>query len=585
MPNGGWLKPDASDLVAQTGSGVLLPVLVLSHDPLGDTLVQFKRHGNDAWYWLYGVNPGAAPTAKLDPKTDLLLREGVSLEVRDWEGDELTSWVKVRAGLEKSTKVIGNAIAVDVVQNCNPARPAQPQRFAVSYRGFLNIKKEGTYSFFVNADDASFLFIDGFKVFERSGSNQPLGTVKVKELEKLAGKVELKPGVHSFEVHQAVGESPASLGRCSLVWKAPDQPKLSFVPPSAFVQPLFARAAALERPGGRPAGTFVHGLDDSLEASGLKLFLVRFEAEGPWQESDKIVWDFGDGTQGQGRSVTHVYFKEGDYLLSLQTGTGGAFRRRINVWSEPGETSPLSLELAVRTLTTMEWQKLDPGRIREIFSFLVACGQPSRWPLLDAVTQHLLKQKDFDLETRAQFVTARMEALTELGKAAEALKLAEQSGPEFAKAPALQVRVQLGAAAIYQYHYKDATAASKIYKSILAEHGRTEHPNLRLAGVRWGDLFAEAGDLTCAEETYRVAGTLGGDKFAGTALTEASTRGALCALPSKSSRGASYCKHVNCSSASSLNSPGAVSMACTVFCARRRIGWRAAMRTLCARMR
>src|SRR5437899_2963378 len=41
VPTGGWLKPDASDIAVQSGSGKLLPAVVLSHDPLGDTIVQF----------------------------------------------------------------------------------------------------------------------------------------------------------------------------------------------------------------------------------------------------------------------------------------------------------------------------------------------------------------------------------------------------------------------------------------------------------------------------------------------------------------------------------------------------------------
>ena len=45
-------------------------------------------------------------------------------------------------------------------------RPDQSSKFAASYRGHLLIRKEGTYRFLLNADDASFLFIDGFKVFE-----------------------------------------------------------------------------------------------------------------------------------------------------------------------------------------------------------------------------------------------------------------------------------------------------------------------------------------------------------------------------------------------------------------------------------
>src|SRR5262249_29159540 len=158
-------------------------------------------------------NPQQAPGRIFEPRGSL--QEGITLEVRDWAGDDLSSWVKVREGLEKSTKLIGNAIVTEVVQNCNPARPDQPSKFAASYRGFLNIKKEGTYSFVVNADDAAFLFIDGFKVFDRPGGNRPLAKVKASELEKVSVKVDLKPGVHPFEVHHAVGESPQSRGACA----------------------------------------------------------------------------------------------------------------------------------------------------------------------------------------------------------------------------------------------------------------------------------------------------------------------------------------------------------------------------------
>ncbi len=524
IPTGGWLKPDGSDVAVQTGSGKLLPVAVLSHDPLGETILQFKRHGNDAWYWIYGINPKAPPLAKLDKP----FQEGLTLELRDWVGDDLSSWVKVREGLNKSTTIIGNAIVTEVMQNCNPARPDVGTKFAASYRGFFNVKKDGTYTFIVNAEDASFLFIDGFKVFERPGSNRPLGTLKVKDIEKVAGKVDLKAGVHSFEIHQAIGDSPNSRGACALAWTTPEQPKFGIMPSTVLAHPLYARVAAVEMRDGSPAGGFTHGIDDTLESSGSKLFLLKLEAVGDFKDPAKLRWDFGDGTVGVGRSHTHVYFKEGDCVITLDVGNGlPAFKQRVRIWPEPGDSSPLSLEGAVSAIEAMEWQKLDSARIREIFAYLQICEAPNRWPLLDRVTQHLLAEKGLDLESRTQFITARMEALTQVGKAAEALKLAEASAADFAKTPVLQVRLQLGVAAIHQYHLKDAAAASKIYKAILEEHKRVEHPNLRLAGIRWGDLFAESGDLARASETYRIAATLGGDKFTATATTEATTRGAL----------------------------------------------------------
>jgi tetratricopeptide (TPR) repeat protein len=524
IPTGGWLKPDASDLAVQASTGKLLPAAVLSHDALGDTIIQFPRNGNDAWYWVYGVSAKGSAGPKADPKT---LREGITLEVRDWLGDNLASWPFVRAGLEKSTQVIGNAIVGDVFQTCCPARPDHSQKFAASYRGHLLIAKEGTYRFVVNADDASFLFIDGFKVYERPGENRTLGTVKIKELDKLAGNVDLKPGAHSFEVHQAVSDKPGE-GRCALLWSPPGEKKFTYLPPAAVAHPLYARAAALEKQDGECPGLFVGGLDDLLEAPGIKLFLVRFEAQGPAKDDASFAWDFGDGTTGVGRSIVHVYFKEGDYTVTLKSPSGLApYRRRIHSWGEPGENSPLSLGRAVDALAKMEWKKLDVAKLRQIFTFLQVCNQPNRWPLLDAVAQHLLAEKSFDLEFRSQLYLARLDALTHQGHAADALKMAEQVRPEFAKTPALLVRIQLGIAAIHQYHYKDAAAASKLYKAILDENGRVEHPNLRLAGVRWGDLFAESGDLVRASETYNIAATLGGDKFSGVSTTDATTRGAL----------------------------------------------------------
>jgi tetratricopeptide (TPR) repeat protein len=526
IPTGGWLKPDASDLAVQTADGKLPLFQVVSHDPSGETIIQFQRQGNDPWYWVYGANPKAParPPVKLDPT----FMEGVTVEVRDWAGDDLTSWAKVRAGLEKSPKVTGNAIVGEVLQTCNPAKPDVPQKFAASYRGFLNIKKPGAYRFLVNADDASFLFIDGFKVFERAGTNKRLGAIKVKDLEKLCGKVDLKEGVHPFEVHQVVGANPDSGGVCALLWSPPGQTKFTYLLTKEIKQPIYARCGAVESAPGTFAPAFVCGIEDTLLSGGLNIFLVRFEAVGPVKEGDKIAWDFGDGTSGVGRAVHHVYLKEGDYPVSVKaTQNLPPFRRLVRVWPEPGEASPLSLGRAVKTLEGMDWKKLGATRIRELFAFLTICEEPNRYALLDQVAQHLLEQKEDNLDFKSQLYAARLDALAHLGKAADALKLAEQVRPQFKKTPVLEVRIQLAVAAIHQDLLKDAAAASKIYKNIMDEHSRTEHPFLRLAGIRWGDLFAESGDMVRAAETYRMAATLGGEKFTGTALTDATTRGAM----------------------------------------------------------
>jgi hypothetical protein len=63
LPAGGWLKPDGGDVAVQNAAGQPVPVSVISHDPAGDTVVQFPRSANDKWYWAYAGNPAVAAAA------------------------------------------------------------------------------------------------------------------------------------------------------------------------------------------------------------------------------------------------------------------------------------------------------------------------------------------------------------------------------------------------------------------------------------------------------------------------------------------------------------------------------------------
>ena len=185
----------------QTRDGKTIPVGVLAHDPVGDTIVQFKRpektggSGLDRWFWVYGAGvPG--------PKAEFI-QEGLTVEVRKWEGDSLDSWAAVRDGLKKSGTVIGVGAVGEIVQRANPANPDEPRKFAASYRGFLNIPKDGVYRIWANGDDAVFVFVNGLKVSEKVGGGGRLrGAIPTKSV---GTDVALKAGIHPIEVHHAVG--------------------------------------------------------------------------------------------------------------------------------------------------------------------------------------------------------------------------------------------------------------------------------------------------------------------------------------------------------------------------------------------
>lgn len=662
IPTGGWLKPDASDVLVQSASGKLLPVAVLAHDQKGHTIIQFTRHGYDRWYWVYLMNPVSPPRvdpaiaqvisaadaeaqaaiqakmaaqtvaadraeelrsanervavnqttitnaanqiadkAKADYTTAALsmanaavaqgqksradaaaqkaaaeqtvasvtatlpglsnavaaartvadqavetarikiaarqklavgidpasLQEGLTVEFREWAGDELTDWPVVLAGLRKSETVIGNAIVGEVLQRANPARPSNPRNFAASYRGFLKINTPGVYRFFVNGDDAAFLFIDGYKVYSRRGSNAPVRN-QVK-LHSLGADIELEVGVHPFEIHSVIGNTPTATGAAQFLWLPPGSKTWALVPRANLTQASLAAPAELQEAAGGQVAAFNCGMDDTLASDGIALYLVRFDACGTIQQPGGLVWDFGDGTTGTGQSPTHVYFQEGDFEVTLTSqGNLPPFRRRVHVWAAPVATSPLSLAKAIAALNATDLNRLDAPRLNALFQFLLICEQPQRWPLMEKLARLLLARPGLDPQYRVTIYTALMEALAQQGRGAAAVALLNTALAEIPKLSTLQAWLTIKAADIDRIHLKDYPAASALYDKLIAQNRRLNHPAIRLAAIALGDMHAESGDQARAATAYRLADTLAsGSGVTIEKPTDATTRGAL----------------------------------------------------------
>lgn len=627
LPTGGWLTTNAADIIVQTVTGRRLATVVLAHDPIGNTIVQFKRNGFDRWYWAYAMNanPAAADnpflkqraaeeaakaaqlanvnaqkaaadaagqlaklnneialaqaaangatnealksasgrtvaelTAKIQPATAVVtaaqafaaqaaetarlaveahmkimadtdpavMREGLTVEFRQWSGDELVDWAAVAAGLHKSENILFNAIVPEVLQDVNPARRSDPLNFAASYRGFLRIEKPGVYRFFVNGDDAAYLFINGQKVYSRRGTNRPLvGSVPAFSI---GADAAMEAGVHPFEIHHVVGNTPGAMGVCSFLWLPPGSNRWAFVPRSAFPEALVAVPATIEEAGGGQVADFQFGMEDTLSSDGTTLYLVRFEAQGNITQPDRLAWDFGDGTSATGRSATHIYFREGDYEVGLKSSDSLApFRRRVNVWSAPLPTSPLSLGKAVEIFSGMDLARLDQARLNAMFNFLLICGQPARWPALEKLCRCLLDQKGLDIKYRVYIYTTLMEAVARQGRAAESMALMQKALAEVPRLKSLQVMIQLKAADIQRFQLKDYKEAGRLYEKVITENRRLRHPLLRQAAIARGDMFLETGDQALAGEAYRLATMMAGEGVAGEKAGDPATRGAL----------------------------------------------------------
>jgi tetratricopeptide (TPR) repeat protein len=521
LPVAGWLRPDGSDIAVQRQNGELVPVRVLSHMPDGDTLIQFARHGDEPMYWAYGGNATAAPA------DGPAFAEGLTVEFRDWAGDSIASWPEVVAGLKQSTTVTGNAFCDLVAQNANGGRPDSHRMFTASYRGTLKITEAGVYSFFVGAEDAAFLFVDGERVFEQVGTHR----FTIRFPASAWVDLNLTAGAHSFEIHHVCG-ADATASNCSLYWKRAAagglaEIKPNFVPGEQFPRPTLAEVVGMEGENGMPAATFAWGVDDTLTTPGINLYLARFEAQGGVADENQIEWDFGDGSTGRGRSVSHLYFEPGAYAVTMKAGPSQpAIARRIYMWAAPAPTSPFSLAQAIDLLSATDWKKWDAQRVNSLFDFLAVSEQPNRWPMVEQVSRHLLTDQGIDVRRRVSLLTILMEALAQQGRGAESMKLVDEALTVAGRLNSLKALVLLKAADIRWQHLKEYDEASRLYEKITAEYGGLDVPEVRTAAIHWGDLHTHAGDLTAAEERYRLAKTLGGERFRATGQTEAIQRGA-----------------------------------------------------------
>lgn len=457
-----------------------------------------------------------------DPRSH---REGLVMEVRDWRGDSLDSWAQVREGLEQSVEVLGNAPVTDILQKMNPFRLGSTPDFAASYRGFLRVNTSGLIRFFVNADDAAFLFLNGFLVYSQTGSNRPLGGCV--NVFGVGEDMELEAGVYEVELYQITGHQRNTEGRCSFYWIPPGASTWQRVPPEAWVPSARSILTDVTAADGRGVPIPMAGVANTLDMGGYRFHKVHFSAVGG-DSNQPLAWDFGDGLKGRGPSPQHVYFGGGDTIVRLQSHPDlPAFKRRLHVWPAPVETSPLTASAIIRILENTDLEALDPVRLAATFAFLSICGQPERWPLMEKVTERLLQEKDLDLQYRVQLTMAAMEAKAQLGRAAEALELGQDMLQRVAEWRFLSIEIERKMADVYRLHLRDINEADRRYASLVENHRRFAFDGVRQAAVSWGDMYMEAGDTGRASEIYRLASSLGtmGQRLAGS--TEATTRGAL----------------------------------------------------------
>lgn len=104
--------------------------------------------------------------------------------------------------------------------------------FYVDWTGVIRIPKDGEYTFFLESDDGSRLFIDGKQIVDHSGTH---------DMTEMSGRVTLKAGDHDLKVEFFDAEEDAG---CILSWEAPGKTK-EVVPASALFHEATGSEAGL----------------------------------------------------------------------------------------------------------------------------------------------------------------------------------------------------------------------------------------------------------------------------------------------------------------------------------------------------
>ena len=158
-------------------------------------------------------HPAAAP----DPPSQAGLR-GEYFDL----GDSVEDFPTIPADKSPTIKRVDKAINFRSTENTFPGTKLQ-SHFAIRWTGRIKIPADGKYTFYLESDDGSRLFIDGKQVFENGGLH---------EMQENSGDVELKAGDHDLKVDYYENENDGGAG-CVLSWKSAGLDK-EVVPATAF---------------------------------------------------------------------------------------------------------------------------------------------------------------------------------------------------------------------------------------------------------------------------------------------------------------------------------------------------------------
>jgi len=315
----GYDLEDFVPAVRVTGDGSTVSSRVLSVGRGEPMDILFDTGNASPSYLIYLVpkSRGRRASSSWKPSAGLILETKWSKKGFGSK-DRLPEFSKAFNGIAES---IGTSLVDDIQQNFPIHRfpdydgADQPNKGGYGlyrYRGFFQVNKAGQYAFATMSNWDSYLAVDDKLVVGWPGKHGTGGSRGYKQK-----TVSLSPGIHKLEYYNY---SPWGRMYCLAAWKKPNE-KLRLMTRTDFLavgryRPVLAGSSDPDK----PYIPFEWSAVDEFrtEQTGRSFVTMRFDAMIPAGSDYSCRWTFDDGAAAEGRTVQHVFLRQGLRKVRLE---------------------------------------------------------------------------------------------------------------------------------------------------------------------------------------------------------------------------------------------------------------------------
>jgi tetratricopeptide (TPR) repeat protein len=232
---------------------------------------------------------------------------GVLRRVKEFDGRNVKSLAQFK-NLWENAELCGAEFEKNIYSGWNPFGPKKNSLHW--YSAFIDIPRDGKWTFFSASTDASFLLVDDKLVVDSPYRKW----VYSGQCGNYKGEIELKKGVHRLDYLHANNNPNYCYAIAGFLPPGARQKRLFVIPEKLFTPVLTAETEPLRTPGYRLACDFSWHLLDMVEINGKQMYVVSFATHF----KKFLKWSLGPDIP----EFNYFYFKPGKYPIELKCRAG-----------------------------------------------------------------------------------------------------------------------------------------------------------------------------------------------------------------------------------------------------------------------